>query len=66
MIATQIIQSISGCKKTLQAISFVALIVCAAPPILFYLDRIDMDAMKRWMLIGTIVWFAVTPLWMKK
>lgn len=51
-------------RPILQVISGLALAATIVPPILFLAGRIDLAAAKWWMLAATVVWFAVTPLWM--
>lgn len=38
------------------------LVLTIAPSFLYLFDRIDLDAMKTSMLIGTALWFACAPL----
>lgn len=47
-----------------QIISWAALAGIIVPPCLFAADVLDLDAVKRHMLVATIVWFVFTPLWM--
>ncbi len=47
-----------------QIISWAALAGIVVPPILFAVGSIDLEAVKRHMLVATIVWFIFTPLWM--
>lgn len=53
-------------KRIAQAVSLVSLIGTILPPILFVGDRLDVDAMRFWMLVSTIAWFAATPMWMER
>jgi len=48
------------------AASWIALAVLIVPPVLFFLSRMDLDAMKGWMLAATAVWFVTAPLWMER
>ncbi|QHI70705.1 hypothetical protein [Tichowtungia aerotolerans] len=50
-------------KKLLEIISYFALIAVVAAPVLFYMDKLDLDQNKFWMLIATIVWFASASFW---
>ena len=50
----------------LQIISWVALAGSLLPAVLYMSDVMTLGAVKNWMLISTIVWFATTPLWMDK
>ena len=51
-------------RKLLQLISFVALVLTVVPSVLYLAAKIDLDQTKWSMLVATIVWFVVTPLWM--
>lgn len=51
-------------RRLLQLISWLAFVGTALPSALFLFDKIDLDRTKWLMLVATIVWFAVTPLWM--
>ncbi len=52
-------------RTILQIISWLALVSLVVFPAL-YLAKVfeTKDVMKKGMLVGTIVWFAATPLWM--
>jgi hypothetical protein len=45
-------------------ISLVALAATVVPCLLYFGGAIDLGAVKAIALVGTIVWFIVTPLWM--
>lgn len=49
-----------------QIISYIALIVLVAAPILFYSAAITLERNKSMMLIATIVWFITAIYWMGK
>ncbi|WP_269523612.1 hypothetical protein [Coraliomargarita parva] len=51
-------------RKLLQALSLIALIGVIAPPVLFLAGSIELPAVHRVMLIATVAWFLLTPLWM--
>ena len=51
-------------RLVLQIISYAALLATIASPILFLVDRITLDQSKWSLLVATLVWFVVTPLWM--
>ena len=53
-------------KAVAKLVSLAALIGTIAPPVLFFTDRMDLDATKLWMLVATIAWFVATPLWMDR
>ena len=47
-------------------VSLAALVGTIVPPVLFFTAQMDLDAMKWWMLLATVAWFAATPIWMNK
>ena len=47
-------------------ISWLALAGTILPPLLFFVDRMDLDQTKLWMLVATVAWFAATPVWMDR
>lgn len=57
--------------KTLSMIakplSWASLLLIAVPPVLLFTGSITADSfqLKPMMLIGTVIWFVTTPLWMK-
>jgi hypothetical protein len=53
-------------RRLWQAVSGVSLAATIAPPLLFFADRMTLDAAKLWMLIATAAWFVATPLWMER
>jgi len=53
-------------RRILQIISFMALAATLLPSSLFLAGKTDLDTVKTAMLVSTIVWFAVTPLWMQR
>ena len=53
-------------KRAARVVSLAALVGTILPPILFFTGGMDLDSMKRWMLIATIAWFAATPMWMDR
>jgi len=52
-------------KRIAEAASWIALAGIIVPPMLFFTDRMTLDAVKFWMLAATVLWFAATPLWME-
>ncbi len=48
----------------LQGVSLLALAFSVVPSVLFLGGSVELDEAKSLMLISTIVWFVVTPLWM--
>jgi hypothetical protein len=53
-------------RKLAVAASWIALAVLIGAPVFFFLSRMQLDAMKGWMLAATAVWFLTTPLWMER
>jgi hypothetical protein len=53
-------------KRAARVVSLAALAGTILPPILFFTGGMDLDSMKRWMLMAAIAWFAATPLWMDR
>ncbi len=53
-------------RRVLQAVSWLALAATLSPAIAYFRGTIELDGAKRWMLVATIVWFVVTPLWMER
>ncbi len=52
---------------TAKAVSWSALIgLTLLPPILFATGGIEETTLKLLMLIGTVIWFVATPLWLKR
>ncbi|MCA9234901.1 MAG: hypothetical protein KDA44_05495 [Planctomycetales bacterium] len=51
-------------RRILQVASWLSLAALIGPPTAFLAGRMELDAMKIWMLVATVTWFIVTPLWM--
>lgn len=51
-------------RIALQIVSYIALALTIIPSVLFLKGAMDLERVKMVMLIMTLVWFAVTPLWM--
>lgn len=51
-------------RNFLQVISWIALAGTILPSCSFYLGMLNLDQAKTVMLLATVVWLAVTPLWM--
>ena len=51
-------------KQIAKIASLIGLGATIAPCLLYYAELIGHDAVKWTALIGTIVWFAATPVWM--
>ncbi|MFT4637330.1 MAG: hypothetical protein ACI8T1_000639 [Verrucomicrobiales bacterium] len=52
---------------TAKAISWSSLVgLTLAPPILFATGAINESTLKLLMLIGTVIWFVATPIWLKR
>lgn len=44
-------------------LSFLGLACVIVPPVLYFLTWIEKPAMSSIMLLGTVFWFATSPLW---
>jgi hypothetical protein len=53
-------------KTIAVAASVSALAGTIVPAGLFVAGRVDLDAVKLWMLVSTVVWFVATPVWLKQ
>ena len=53
-------------RPVLQGISWLALGLTILPTVLYLAGQMELDPAKWLMLLATIVWFAVTPLWMDR
>lgn len=53
-------------KKIAALVSWLALAVVLVPPIAYLAGAAALPAVKLWMLVGTILWFATVPLWMDR
>lgn len=51
-------------RRTLQALSWIALAGAIVPSVLFLTGQLSLDASKWWLLAATVAWFIATPLWM--
>lgn len=51
-------------RRILQVASWIALAGIIVPPAMFLSGSMDLPAVKTWMLVATVAWFVVTPLWM--
>lgn len=51
-------------RTLVQAISWIACAATLLPSLLFLTGHMGLDRVKLWMVFATIVWFAVTSLWM--
>jgi hypothetical protein len=52
-------------KRVAQIISYLALTATLLPALLFFADKLELPALKLWMLAAAVVWFITTPLWME-
>ncbi len=51
-------------RTFVQAISWIACAATLLPSVLFLTGRLQLDGVKLWMVSTTVIWFAVTSLWM--
>lgn len=52
-------------KRLTRLVSLLALAGTIVPAAFFFIDRLDLPAVKWWMLVSTVAWFAATPFWME-
>ena len=48
----------------LKTISLISLLLTILPSLFFLVNALSLDSAQWAALVGTIVWFIVTPLWM--
>jgi hypothetical protein len=53
-------------KTIAQIASWLALAATILPPALFLGGGMELSQVQSWMLIGTVLWFVATPLWMER
>jgi hypothetical protein len=53
-------------RKTLQIVSWLSLAAMMVGPAMYLAGRMELPAVKIWMLVFTVVWFATVPLWMDR
>ncbi len=53
-------------KTVLPIISYAALALLTVPALLYLAGSMPLGQMKFLMLLATVLWYAVTPLWMNK
>lgn len=53
-------------RKTLQIVSWLSLAAMMVGPVLYLAGRMELSAVKAWMLVFTIVWFVTVPFWMDR
>ena len=51
-------------KNFYKIIALVGLILTLAPSLLFYFDVLDMEGMKLYMALGTLLWFSGAIPWL--
>lgn len=51
-------------RPVLIPLSVLALVVLVSTPLLFFMDVIDLPQTKQILLVATIAWLVLTPLWM--
>ncbi len=51
-------------KNAAKLVSLVALAATIVPSVLYFSGAVGHDAVKWTAIVGTIVWFIATPLWM--
>lgn len=53
-------------QQILKIVSLVALAATIVPCLLYFVGMLGHDAVRMLALIGTIVWFIATPMWMSR
>jgi len=53
-------------KLFLKIGSLIGLLLTMSPPILIFLEKIDLDTTKLLMTIGMVAWFSTAPFWINK
>jgi len=53
-------------KLVLSIISYAALALLLLPSIFYLSGKMELESMKMLMLVATVLWYVVTPLWMEK
>jgi len=53
-------------KTMAQIISWIALAATIITPMVFLAGKLELDAMKLWLSVATVVWFVATPIWMER
>jgi hypothetical protein len=51
-------------KKITEIISYLSLALLVAAPVLFYAEKLTLQANKNLMLTATVIWFASALCWM--
>ena len=51
-------------KKIAETVSYLALVLLVAAPILFYGEKITLETNKLLLIIATIAWFVTAIYWM--
>jgi hypothetical protein len=53
-------------RKIAQIVSWLSLVALMVPPIMYLAGSVQLPAVKTWMLVFTLVWFATVPFWMER
>ncbi len=53
-------------KLLFKIISFIGLLLTLLPSYFVFIGKIDLNTDKLLMLIGTVVWFLISPFWINK
>jgi hypothetical protein len=52
-------------KRAAQILSALALAATILPPLLFFVDKLDLPTVKGILLAAAALWLIATPLWME-
>jgi hypothetical protein len=53
-------------RKIAQTVSWFSLAAMMIGPVMYLAGRMELPAVKTWMLVFTVVWFATVPFWMDR
>ena len=50
----------------LRIVSFIGLVLTIVPSVLVFMEKLDWETHALLMAVGTLLWFATSPFWMRK
>lgn len=53
-------------NNVLKLLSFIGLVLTILPPVLLFMGKLEMDAMKWIMGFGMVFWMSTAPFWINK
>jgi hypothetical protein len=51
-------------RRVLQCLSWISLAATLLPSLMFLAGQCSLDECSQGMMLATVVWFVITPLWM--